>query len=623
MNVRIHILTADVANKIAAGEVIQRPGSAVKELIENSLDAKARSVTVVVTGAGKTLLQVVDDGEGMSREDSLIAFERHSTSKISTARDLERITTLGFRGEALASIAAISQVEMKTRRAADDVGTLVRIEGSAITSEEPVASEPGTSVAVKNLFFNTPARRQFLKSDATELRVISDVVTRMALAYPEIAWKLVSNGETLLDVRPQPLEERIKSLLGDRAAASLLAVRGQGEGLALSGFVGRPSYTRKNRNDQFLYLNRRYIVSRALNHAVFQAYEHLLEKGSFPFFLLFLTVDPHTVDVNVHPSKLEVKFADESSVYRFVLSAVRHALASGDLSPSMSLGAGAEPGAEPRAKLSFIPSGRRPEGAPPMGLAHGPVEKADLDALFDRLGAERQGLALPSEPATGLSNRFARKLLQHDVPAGEPPAQGAGRAIWQVHDKYIVSQIKTGIMIIDQHVAHERILYERARSNFEDSLPSSQQLLFPQTIALSPADFALTKELAPHLERLGFDIKPFGRNTMVIEGIPADVRVGGEEKILQDLLDEFRNNEHEMKLDVRDNLAKSFACKAAIKAGDRLNTAEMISLIDQLFATAMPYVCPHGRPVIIKIAIEELDRRFGRSPVPPSKKEGE
>ena len=615
----IHILRPEVANKIAAGEVIQRPASAAKELIENALDAKARTITVVVSGAGKTLLQVVDDGAGMSHEDCLIAFERHATSKIATAQDLENITTLGFRGEALASIAAVSQTEMKTRRGADDVGTLVRVEGSTLTHQEPIACEPGTSVAVKNLFFNTPARRQFLKSDATELRNISDVVTRMALAYPEIAWKYVVGGDTVLDIRPQTTEERVKSVLGDRAAASLLAAQAKGEYLTLGGFVGRPSYTRKNRNDQFLYLNRRFIVSRALNHAVFQAYEHLLEKGSFPFFLLFLTVDPHRVDVNVHPSKLEVKFADESAVYRFILTAVRQALGSGDLAPSMGLGTGSEP----RAKLSFIPSAPRLEGATPGVPTSGGLDKADLDALFDRLGAERQGLALPSEPRMDLPNRFVQKVLQHDVPSGEPPAQGAGRAIWQVHDKYIVSQIKTGIMIIDQHVAHERILYERARANFEDSLPSSQQLLFPQTIALSPADFVLAKELAPHLERLGFDIKPFGRNTVVIEGIPADVRVGGEEKILQDLLDEFRNNEHEMKLDARDNLAKSFACKAAIKAGDRLNTAEMISLIDQLFATAMPYVCPHGRPVIIKIAIEELDRRFGRTPVPLPKKEGE
>jgi len=619
MNSRIHILTTEVANKIAAGEVIQRPASAVKELVENAVDAKATSVSIVVTGAGKTLLQVVDNGEGMSPDDARLAFERHSTSKITSAEDLDHITTLGFRGEALASMAAVAQVELKTRRAEDEVGTIVKVEGSEVRGQAPAAAEQGTSVAVKNLYYNTPARRQFLKTDATELRNISDVVTRMALAYPEIAWKFVSNGEVLLDVRPERAEERVKSVLGDRAAAALLPVQIEGEAMTLGGFVGKPSYTRKNRNDQYLFLNGRYIVSRALNHAVFQAYEYLLEKGSFPFFLLFLTLDPHRVDVNVHPSKMEVKFADESAAYRFVLGAVKRTLAAHDLVPSVTMGGPSLHGAsEGRAKLSFLPSEGR------MG-AHGqvpdevrPVEKADLDALFDRLGSERQGLALPSEADPALPNRFAPKVLQHNVRSSDQLPQPASRAIWQVHDKYIISQIKTGIMIVDQHVAHERILYERARANFTNALPSSQQLLFPQTIALSPADFALVKELTPDLERLGFDLKPFGRNTVVIEGIPAEVRVGSEEKILQDLLDEYRNNEHETTMDVRENLSKSYACKAAIKAGDRLNVPEMISLIDQLFATEMPYVCPHGRPVIIKISIEELDRRFGRTPVPPT-----
>ena len=617
MSRRIHILTTDVANKIAAGEVIQRPASAVKELVENAVDAKAGSVTVLVAGAGKTLVQVIDDGEGMSFEDARIAFERHSTSKIESAEDLEHITTLGFRGEALASMAAVAQLELKTRRVQEELGTLVKIEGNAVREHTPVAAEGGTSVSVKNLYFNTPARRQFLKTDATELRNISDVVTRMALAYPGIAWKYVSNGEVLLEVRSESPQERVRNVLGERAAAALLPVQVSGDGMALEGFIGKPSYTRKNRNDQYLYLNGRYIVSRALNHAVFQAYEYLLEKGSFPFFLLFLNLDPHRVDVNVHPSKLEVKFGDESGAYRFVLTSVKRTLAAHDLVPQVGLpGPGQGVSGDARAKLSFIPTeGRSPYAG--SGEAR-PVEKADLDALFDRLGSERQGLALPTEQAADVPNRFAPKILQHGTPPGEASAQGSSRAIWQVHDKYIISQIKTGIMIVDQHVAHERILYERARANFANALPSSQQLLFPQTIALSPADFALVKELTPDLERLGFDIKPFGRNTVVIEGIPADVRLGGEEKILQDLLDEFRNNEHETRMDARENLAKSFACKAAIKAGDRLNVPEMISLIDQLFATEMPYVCPHGRPVIIKIAIEELDKRFGRTPVSPT-----
>jgi len=301
---------------------------------------------------------------------------------------------------------------------------------------------------------------------------------------------------------------------------------------------------------------------------------------------------------------------------------VKSTLAAHDLVPQMGMSASGQDAASAgRTRLSFIPSEERPPAAP--SGEHRPVDRSELDALFERLGAEREGLALPPGARPGVPNRFAPTVVQHEATSAEPSPPGLSRAIWQVHDKYIISQIKTGIMIVDQHVAHERILYERARANFENALASSQQLLFPQTIALSPADYALVKELTADLEHLGFDIKPFGRNTVVIEGIPADVRVGSEEKILQDLLDEYRMNEHDATIQTRENLAKSFACKAAIKAGDKLNVAEMVSLIDQLFATDMPYVCPHGRPIIIKIAIEELDRRFGRTPVPPTTKESQ
>lgn len=600
---KIHILRSDLSNKIAAGEVVQRPASAVKELIENSLDAGARSITVIIQDAGKALLQVVDDGEGMSHEDALLAFKRHATSKISTAEDLERITTLGFRGEALASIGAVAQVELKTRTETEDVGTLVRVEGDEVKEVGHVACEKGTSVAARNLFYNTPGRRNFLKSQQTERKNTTDVVTRMALAFPEVAWRYISDDEPLLTLAQASFEERVRDIVGKKAYEQLVRVKETTEYLSMDGFIGRPDFIRKNRTEQFLFLNRRFIVNRAINHAVFQAYEHLLVKGAFPFFVLNLSIDPHNVDVNVHPSKMEVKFENESNIYRFVLSVVKRTLAANDLVPNMEMVSRDSPGM-PDARLRFGGSGPATTQEV-MGIPG----QFDLEQLFRRNRPPGEGVAVDS--FAPVLQREQRDRVFPQEPSLNVPSEG--RAIWQVHNKYILSQIKTGIMIVDQHVAHERILYERVLSNFENNLPSSQQLLFPQTVELTPGDFSLAQDLLPHLETLGFVLRPFGKNTMVIEGIPADVRIGSERKILQELLDEFRNNEHHATMDARDNLAKSFACKAAVKAGDRLTPQEMVSLIDQLFLTTMPYVCPHGRPVVIKISIDELDKRFGRT----------
>ncbi|MCX6135238.1 MAG: DNA mismatch repair endonuclease MutL [Ignavibacteriales bacterium] len=622
MATKIHILEADIANKIAAGEVVQRPASAIKELIENALDAGAKKITIVVGDAGKTLMQVVDDGEGMSAEDAVLSFQRHATSKISAAQDLEAIVTLGFRGEALASIAAVSQVELKTRQPSHDLGTLIRIEGSELKEQAPVASEPGTSITVKNLFYNTPGRRNFLKTRNTELKNISDVVTRMAIAFPEIGWTYVSDDEQLLDLKPKDVEGRLADLFGERQFRSLVKLTEVSEFLTLDGFIGKPDFARKSRSEQFLFINRRYVINRALNHAVFQAYEHLMVKGAFPFYILNLTIDPRKIDVNVHPSKLEVKFENESAIYRFVLTSVRKTLGEHDLVPSVTFGGGQVPSG-PDAHLRFLQNERMQTNmADLMPPQQSDTPDIDLGRVFRkverRIGddvLQRDGEAtFPTDlgkSAAGAPDR----IVQHK-PIGTSAEQLSiqdGKPIWQVQNKYILSQIRTGLLIVDQHVAHERILYEKALSNFENNLPSTQQLLFPQTVQLTASDYSLAKELVPHLEKLGFDLKPFGKNTVVIEGIPADVRAGGEARILQDVLDEYRNNEHAQHTDARDNLAKSFACKAAIKAGDRLTTTEMLILIDQLFATQMPYVCPHGRPIVVKISIDELDRRFGRT----------
>ncbi len=620
MSSKIHILTPELSNKIAAGEVVQRPASVVKELIENSLDAGATRISIVVKDAGKALIQVVDNGEGMSEQDASLAFRRHATSKIRTAGDLEEIRTLGFRGEALASITAVARVELKTRSESDDLATFLRIEGDEVKERTKSALECGTSITVRNLFYNIPARRNFLKHRQTELKNITDVIMRMAVAYPEVEWFYTSDDEVMLDLKSNSIEGRVTAVFGKALSQSIIKFEDTNDLMTVSGFIGRPNFARKSRAEQLVFMNRRFIFSKMINHAVFQAYEHLLEKGSFPFFILNLTLDPRKVDVNVHPSKMEVKFENESNIYRMILSVVRKALVDNDLMPSVSLKDG-DAVSPADAKLQFDSQIWKKAieiqtGAPvfPIGAASRPGE-LKLSITPNIIGLdelERPVLnsetSLPFKVPSSANNRILSQRT-----AGDPSASQESKPIWQAHNKYIISQIRNGLMIIDQHVAHERIIYERVLSNFKNSLPSIQQLLFPETVELSASDYLLVKELQAHLERLGFDIKLFGKNTVVIEGIPADVRVGNERKILQDVLDEYRNNEHAGISDVRDNLAKSFACKAAIKAGDRLNISEMIVLIEHLFLTKMPFVCPHGRPVIVKIPLEELDKRFGRT----------
>jgi DNA mismatch repair protein MutL len=619
---KIHILSPELSNKIAAGEVVQRPAAVVKELIENSLDAKATRISVIVKDAGKALIQVVDDGEGMSEQDASLAFRRHATSKIHSANDLEEIRTLGFRGEALASIAAVAQVELKTRTDSDDLATHIRIEGSETIEKSKSALERGTNITVRNLFYNTPARRNFLKTRHTELKNITDVIVRMAIAYPEVEWFYRSDDEIMLDLKSQTVEGRVIDVFGKSQFGSMFKFDDANEIMTVNGFLGKPDFARKSRIEQFVFLNRRFIFSRMINHAVFQAYEHMLEKGSFPFFILNLTIDPRKIDVNVHPSKMEVKFENESNVYRIILSVVRKALAANDLIPSMSFRDG-------NAVSPFDAKFRFSEQA----WKQGAIDQTGAPVFPLRPNIRSGEQSVPTTPnIIGLDDiRSSTPSLESPLPFNVPASSSSinrvlaqrlaldqsqmpeSKPIWQAHNKYIISQIHNGLMIIDQHAAHERILYERVMANFENTLPSSQQLLFPETVDLGASDYSLAKELLPDLVRLGFDLRLFGKNTVVIDGIPADVRIGNEKKILQEVLDEFKNNEHAGVKDVRDNLAKSFACKAAIKAGDRLNVTEMVVLIEHLFLAKMPYVCPHGRPVIVRIPLEELDKRFGRT----------
>ena len=605
---RVQVLPEHIANKIAAGEVVQRPESVVKELLENSLDAGARQITVVVKEGGAKLIQVSDDGIGMDEQDALNSFGRHATSKIASYEDLEAIRTFGFRGEALASIAAVARVTMKTRRHEDDAAIVVSVDGGGAPRVSRDAREPGTTVAVQNLFFNVPARRKFLKSQNTEFRHVYDAVQRVAISYPELALEFVSDGKEVFKLQPAQLPQRLLDVFGERQLETLVPVTERSELLNISGYISKPSFGLRSRSNQHLFLNRRYIANRTINHAVISAYENLLEKGTFPFYILFLDIDPGKVDVNIHPSKMEAKFEDEQSVYRLVSALVRRNLTSSDYIPSLTMTAA--PGSPDNAGLRFTsaqhswpqqgenswPPPLREKIDPTTGEVV-PLQRLDGTAIAERLFGE------------------ASRQDQSGVSAGasvSPPAISEGTPLWQLHNKYIMTPIDKGVMIIDQHVAHERILYERALSRFEAGMRSSQQLLFPVTIQVSPADYSLVEELAADLTGLGFDLKLFGKNTVIIEGVPVDVKVGGEEKILVEVLSLYKEYRREAPTNVRDNLAKSYSCRSAIKAGDPLTEPEMRQLVIALFGTAMPYVCPHGRPIVLRISIDEMDRRFGR-----------
>ena len=605
MTSRIKILPESLASKIAAGEVVQRPASAVKELVENSVDAHAKSISVIIKDAGKILIQVIDDGDGMTPEDARVAFHRHATSKISTYEDLENIVTLGFRGEALASIAAVSHVELRTRPHASSIGTKVRIEGGVIVDYGEDSTAPGTSIQIKNLFFNTPGRRNFLKSTNTEYKHIFDSIQNIALSYPEISIKFISNDETVLNLKASSFNERFAEIFGEKLANSLINFEDVNELMNVNGYLGKPDYARKGRSEQFLFLNRRIIVNRNLNHAVFQAYEHLIEKGSFPVFVLFITIDPHKVDVNVHPSKMEVKFENESSVYRMIFTAVRKALSSHDLIPKV--GMREDSSIDAYSQMQFQASHQTP------------VQRPDWNS---QTGLDKSSF-IPTQQSFKSDSAFLNKIDKsfneyhgtdsQPVQTDHQNPSTTISPIWQIHNKYIMIPIESGIMIVDQHAAHERVLYERAVEQFNQTNIHSQQLLFPHTLQMTVGDVALIKDLLPHMEKLGFCIKLFGNTTVILEGVPVDIKPGNEGIILQDILDLYKEDEQNIKIEPKERLIKSYSCKAAVKSGDPLNLAEMHSLMDQLFATNMPYVCPHGRPVLIKMMLNELDKRFGRT----------
>jgi DNA mismatch repair protein MutL len=612
----IQLLPDAVANQIAAGEVVQRPASAVKELVENALDAGADKIQLILKDAGKSLIQVIDNGCGMSLTDARMSFERHATSKIRKADDLFAIRTMGFRGEAMASIAAIAQVELKTRRHEDELGTCIFIEGSEVLSQEACSANAGTSVCVKNLFYNTPARRNFLKSNPVEMRHVIDEFQRVALSHPQVFFTLHHDGQEVYHLPAATLKQRIIHLFGSNYNERLVPVEEDTVVIKLHGFVGKPEYARRTRGEQFFFVNNRFIRDAYLNHAVLMAFKELLAEDTYPLYILFIEIDPAKIDINVHPTKTEIKYQDEQTIYAIIRSAVKRSLGRYNITPSLdfdqdnSIGQLVVP--KPLEEIVAPTITFNPDFNP-----FNADVKTDREIPFLRNAGEHRSSPIPQNWDTLYAISKKENTLQHEiheeksiVADDQDISKPGERQLFQLHNRFILSPIKSGFMVINQQAAHERILYERFLQQLQNHSGVSQQSLFPQSVTLNSSDFELLKELLPDIRALGFDIREFGKNTVVVEGIPADLVNVGEHELLEQLLEGYKNNQAILKLDKRDNLARSLARNAATKSGTRMSLEEMNLLIDQLFACQMPNLALNGKLVITTFTLNELLERF-------------
>jgi len=613
----IQLLPDSVANQIAAGEVVQRPASAVKELVENAIDAGADKIQLILKDAGKSLIQVIDNGCGMSLTDARMCFERHATSKIRKAEDLFAIRTMGFRGEAMASIAAIAQVELKTRRVEDELGTEIEIEGSQVTKQEACSCVAGTSICIKNLFYNIPARRNFLKGNPVEMRHIIDEFQRVALANPQIFFTLHHDGQEVYHLPATSLKQRIIHLLGNQYNQRLVPVEEETTIINLKGYVGKPEFARKTRGEQFFFVNNRFIKDGYLNHAVMTAFEELLPDESYPLYVLFIDIDPSKIDINVHPTKTEIKYQDEKSIYAIIRSAVKRSLGKYNITPTIDFDQenSIEHLITPKPfedivapSIKFNPDFNPFESGSttkrdPNFRNHDDYQKSSIPSNWDTLYQISQRDTTPQQHQMDTGEQ---KVEIND----EQISKSSERQLFQIHGRYILSQIKSGFMMISQQAAHERILYEKFLQQLDNHSGVSQQTLFPQSVTLNGADYEMLRELLPDVRALGFDIREFGKNTVVVEGIPAELHNANEHELLEHLLEGFKNNLAILKLDKRDNLARSLARNGAIKAGTKLSLEEMNILVDQLFACQMPNISLSSKPIIITFTLAELLERF-------------
>jgi len=616
----INLLPENIANQIAAGEVIQRPASAVKELLENAVDAGATEIKLFVNDAGKALVQVIDNGKGMSETDARMSFERHATSKIKNIDDLFHIKTMGFRGEALASIAGVAQVELKTKKEGETTGTYIEIENSVVKTQEPVATNQGTNISMKNLFFNVPARRNFLKSNASELRHIVDEFIRVAMAFPELFFSLSSNGQEVFHLEKGSLKQRIIQILGNNYNAKIVSVKEETDYMNIYGFVGKPETAKKTRGDQYFFVNNRFIKSAYLNHAVMNAFSDMIAKDSFPMYTLFIDIDPSRLDINVHPTKQEIKFEDEKIIYAFVQSAVKHALAQYSVTPTLDFDLDAsiqhtDAVSKPfTAEKQFTATGSSLyKTFTQKNQAHFIDSKSNLGTWDDNLLKQNsidKSHDLPKEIKSEDENPFPRSFKNNTTPQvnKKPDAE----EYIQIHKSLILAQNGNGFIVIHQQNAHERVLYERFTEAMKGKPIAIQRSLFPEAIELAPADAVLLKELLPDLQVLGYQVEPFGNNSFVIQGSPADVPDGNEKNSLEKILEQYKHFNMDMSFSKREKLLRSMAWQQSIKAGTYLSEKEMQALIEDLFNCKINNTTPNGKPVFLEFKKEELDKMFGR-----------
>jgi len=605
----IKLLPDSVANQIAAGEVIQRPASAVKELMENALDAGATQIDLVVKDAGKALIMVIDNGCGMSETDARLCFERHATSKISKADDLFCIKTMGFRGEALASIAAIAQVELKTRRREDEVGTRIVNEGSVVKEQSLIPMAPGTTFTVKNLFFNVPARRNFLKSPQAEMRHIVEEFTRVTLMNPEIGFTFTSDGKELYHLYPGTLKQRIMGLFGNSYEEKLLSVNQETDRVRINGFIVKAEYARKTRGEQYFFVNKRFIKHAYLHHAIENAFLEMIPKDSFPGYFLNIEVDPADIDINIHPTKTEVNFLDVKLVYAIIHAAVRKAIGQHNLSPMIDFD---EP-ADLNRDFSEASKASRPVVFPdiPLDPNYDPFSQKS-----ESHGDNRSWNDFPQHrqaPSNDWRLLYGERMDINkgvDEPTEPVVEQQPSNQYLQVNQSYILTTVKSGLLLIDQHLAHIRILFEKYLKELENHSGASQQELFPQAFSVNPNDASLLKELLPELENLGFVLEQANPTTFMINGTPSDSAGHDAVELLERILDNYKLNRTDLQLDRKLNLAKTLAAQIAIKPVTKLTEMEMQNLVDQLFACNVAEVAPNGKKIYVIVTMDELLAKF-------------
>jgi len=610
----IQLLPDHVANQIAAGEVVQRPSSVVKELLENAVDAKATDIKLIIKDAGKSLIQVIDNGQGMSVTDSRLCFERHATSKIRQAEDLFSLHTKGFRGEALASIAAIAHVEMKTKQDQEELGTHIIIEGSKFVSQEPAVLPKGTSFSIKNLFFNIPARRNFLKSETVEQRYIVDEFQRVAMAHPNIHFTMYHNGSEMFNLPISNFRQRIVNIFAGKTNEKLVPVKEETEIVNLQGFIGKPEFSKKNRGEQFFFVNNRFIKSGYLHHAVMAAYEGLLKDGAQPSYFLYLDVPPHTIDINIHPTKTEIKFDDEHALYAILRSAIKHSLGQFNVAPvldfdrdpnldtpyqyqnkeadypTIQVDSNYNPFSEDKPNKSFASSSnyRKPEVQPSWESLYIGLKQA---------GQEITKMTFENDAVT--SSLFEETEVEQEV-----------KRTYQIHKKYIVSPIKSGMVVINQKRAHERVLYEEFLTSMTVKQASSQRLLFPLELYFSSAEIKLIAELQLALENLGFIFDAIHDDSILVSGLPITITESKASFVLDDLLTDLQDGIPDNSFSQNDTIAKSMAKSLAIKTGTYLTEKEQENLVHNLFACKEPNVSPFQKPTFITMSVEDLDKKF-------------